>query len=170
MEILQIKSLREIDELVALKLGWIESSYECECSQFTVGAQWNYGSETYTIEIKHLFPREIVEAGEEEEWADAHLHWYEKNGGTTQFSSYWDDTELLLKECDRCGLIIELTRDNKITSCSIKRGSKTVKSTTHTGSPYNIPQSGCLPLAISIAWLLWHDIEIEFSNTLEYAS
>ncbi len=100
MKIIQAKSLQEIDELIAQQLGWVKSSFEEECSQFTPGAQWNYGTDGYTITVELLFPREVVEAGTFEEWTDNHYHWCAENGGAPRFSSNWDDTELLLQECD----------------------------------------------------------------------
>lgn len=172
MKTIQVKSFQEIDALIAQQLGWVKSSFEEECSQFTPGAQWNYGTDWYTIKVELLFPTEVVEEGLEEEWIDNHYHWCAENGGAPLFSSNWDDTEVLLQECDcpkgsakgnRCGKLVEWSRNSEITSCSIKQIDNTTKAPliAYTGSPFGIPKS--MPLATSLAWLLWHNIKIEFN-------
>ncbi len=161
MRILTVQSFQEIDELIAQQLGWVKSSFESECSQFTPGAQWNYGTDWYTINIELLFPPEVVEALGEQEWTDNHYQWCAENGGAPRFSSNWDDTELLLQECDSCGLLVEWSRNSEITICSIKQidNTTTAPLIAYTGSPFGIPKS--MPLATSLAWLLWHNIKIE---------
>lgn len=164
MNIVKINSLAEIDNIIALLLGWVESEIEEECSQFTPGATWIYGGDYYAIKVKLLFPEEVVNAGGESEWTYEHEDWYE-NGGAPYFSSQWSDTNILLEECDRTGLVLEWFRNKDNIGCQIQKyefekPESLIPVVAYTGTNFNIPKS--MSLATCMAWLLWHGIKIEF--------
>jgi hypothetical protein len=51
-----INSLQELDVLVAQSLGWEKAELKEECSQFTSGAQWQYGSDYYATQVRFFAP------------------------------------------------------------------------------------------------------------------
>lgn len=152
MNIVKINSLAEIDNIIALLLGWVESEIEEECSQFTPGATWIYGGDYYAIKVKLLFPEEVVNAGGESEWTYEHEDWYE-NGGAPYFSSLGRDTNILLEECDRVaaplehrmGLVLEWFRNKDNIGCQIqkyefKKPESLIPVVAYTGTNFNIPR------------------------------
>ena len=131
---------------------------------FTDGATWVYGGDYYAIKEKLLFPQRVVDAGLEEEWIYEHENWYE-NGGAPYFSSEWNDTNILLEECERTGLLLEWFRNKDNIGCQIRKyefekPESSIPVVANTGTNFNIPKS--MSLATSMAWLLWHGIKIEF--------
>lgn len=162
---IQINSYQELDELIARKLGWVESWFEEECSRDTPGAIWSFGTDSYVVKVELLYPSEIVERGSKETWVDFHQEWCYDNGGAPLFSRKWQDTELLLDICDKASLLVEWFRNEEVISCSIDRienGFTTGMGVRYyTGNQFEIPKS--MPLATCLAWLCWQGVKVNLN-------
>ncbi|MBE9038480.1 hypothetical protein [aff. Roholtiella sp. LEGE 12411] len=103
--------------LVAQTLGCKETGFEQECSQFTPGAQWQYGGDYHAVKIQLFAPDDNAT----DEDFDAEC-WFDNYGYVPDFSTDWSHTQLLLKECDRRNIVINWVRDRDYISCAFDDG------------------------------------------------
>lgn len=183
MQNITITDLKQIDNLVAEHLGYLKYTWEEECSQYNVGAQWNYGGEYYYVTMYSWVPENLYNRTEEEWLAN---YYYKKEEekeladyypsledfihsqnmyGAPPFSLDWETIQTLIDSLTpSCHITFSANRWS--TECTIKNlyddNNIVNVSTGDLSTEYKIKS---LPLAISLAFLKLKDIRIILNLT-----
>ncbi|MBW4557122.1 MAG: hypothetical protein KME59_14470 [Trichormus sp. ATA11-4-KO1] len=112
-----INSFPELNVLVAQSLGWEKTEFEEECSQFTPGAQWQYGGDYHAVKVEFFVPPDS--AIDDEFDGES---WFDNYGYVPDFSTNWSHTQLLLKECDRRNVVVNWGRNKDCIGCAFYDG------------------------------------------------
>lgn len=175
-----ITNLRDLDKLIAQRLGYVEYIWEEECSQYSSGANWVNGSDYFALTCSTYIPKELYDKTDEEWEAD-----YQQDKSTYSsledyisstcyclpyFSTSYEAMEEVLNYLNEQDLHIELIRTKGCSICLLSKSSQlypdpnymdsfiTIQLGKSINPTYNKHQS--LPLAVSLAFLKYKNISI----------
>lgn len=98
------------------------------------------------------------------DFTDSHtFQKYKYNKGIPYYSSNFQDTEVILKCCDKLCLSVQITRNTKTINCVIANN---IVGSFKMGCFVSCDKYKSMSLAVCLAWLQYQDVEVQLNLNL----